>query len=80
MFIYKYAKGNLLYQCSQAAGMDYNSINRSRQKFPQSAAIEFYVQDIKQFKFGGTVEMDESLFGRKVIVKTINHHRYIKLL
>lgn len=66
MFIYRYAEGNSLWQASHSGGMAYQSTSVDWGNFVRDLFLEYYVRDIAPVKFTGIVEIDESLFGRKV--------------
>ena len=66
MFIYNYAQGSTLFDATLAGGMAYTSTGVDWASFVRDICVEYYVQEIEKTKFDGVVEIDESLFGRKV--------------
>jgi len=60
-----YAEGQSLWKCSRAAGIGYGSTAVDWGSFCRDLFMEYYVREIKDVKFNGEVEMDESLFGRR---------------
>ena len=64
-FLITYAEGQSLWRCSQVAGVGYGSTAVDWASFCRDLFVEYYAQHIRDEKFSGEVEIDESLFGRR---------------
>ena len=60
-YVITYAEG----QCAQAAGVGYGSTAVDWGNFCRDLFIEYYIRNIRDVKFQGEIEVDESLFGRR---------------
>ena len=69
-FLLNYAEGNSLWNCAKNSAMAYGSTAVDWGSFCRDLFMEYYVQTIQPVKLSGIVEIDESLFGRR-----INYHR-----
>lgn len=70
LFIKSYLDGSSLSQCARFSGVAYKSTAVNWGSFIRELFKEFFELRIKTKKLTGTVEIDESLFGRRV-----KHHR-----
>ena len=64
-FVFSFAESASLLNCSLYSGMDYSNSAVEWARKIRDLMAEYYVAEIEPIKFSGTVEIDESLFGRK---------------
>ena len=64
-FIRTYLYGHNLSQCANLAGIHYKSTAVDWASFVREVMVEYVSSTVSTLKFTGTVEIDESLFGRK---------------
>lgn len=65
-FFFTHAEGMSLYQSSQMSGINYNRTGVEWGKVVRDLYKEYFNRHINGVKFSGIVEIDESLFGKKV--------------
>jgi transposase-like protein len=65
-FLWEYASGSSLLQCSARSGFNYGSSSFDWGNTVRHLFVEYYVRHIRTRKLAGDVEIDESMFGRKV--------------
>ncbi|XP_060597825.1 uncharacterized protein LOC132751642 [Ruditapes philippinarum] len=80
MFIKCYLDGLSLRQTSLFAGVNYKSTAVDWASFIRELFKEHFHRNIKQRKFNGEVEIDESLFGRRVKYHKGNPNKGLKVI
>jgi len=65
-FIFTYAEGLPLYKCAKSTGINYKATAVDWAKIVRQMFVEYDVSDTYDVKFSGIVEIDKSLFSRKV--------------
>jgi len=65
-FMFNHIEGHNLYKCADMCGVNYKTTAVEWVKKLRDLYCEFYVRKIRPVKFGGIVEIDESLFGKRV--------------
>ena len=79
VFIKSYLEKNTLLQCAKFSGMAYGSSAVDWASFMRELFLEHYVRNIKNLKLSGTIEIDESLFGRRVKFHRGNPNKGMKV-
>jgi len=65
-FILNYADGYSLWKCANNSAVAYGNTAVDWVSFCRDLFIQYYCESIRPVKFSGTVEIDESLFGRRM--------------
>ena len=79
LFIKSYLERNSLAQSARFSGMSYTTTAVNWACFIREMFKEHFYNDLRHRKFAGTVEIDESLFGRKVKYHKGNPNRGLKV-
>ncbi|MEW8548562.1 MAG: IS1595 family transposase [Candidatus Thiodiazotropha sp.] len=66
IFMKYYVEGHTLKQCAIATSMDYKSTAVNWGSYMREIFMEYIYNTYQDMKFGDDVEIDESLFGRKI--------------
>ena len=66
IFLKQYLEGNSLHQCVLATGMDYRHTAVDWANFIRELFCQYVYDKYNMTMFKGDVEIDESLFGRKI--------------
>lgn len=78
LFIKSYLEKNSLAQCARFSGMAYKSTTVNWACFMREVFKEYFHNTLRNVKFQGIVEIDESLFGRRVKFHKGNPNRGLK--
>lgn len=79
LFIRSYLEKNSLAQCARFSGMAYKSTAVNWACFMREVFKEYFHNTLRNVKFQGIVEIDESLFGRRVKYLKGNQNRGLKV-
>lgn len=78
LFIKSYLEKNSLAQCARFTGMAYRSTAVNWASFMREVFKEYFNNTLRNVKLQGIVEIDESLFGRRVKYHKGNPNRGLK--
>lgn len=78
LFIKSYLEKNSLAQCARFIGMAYRSTAVNWASFMREVFKEYFNNTLRNVKLQGIVEIDESLFGRRVKYHKGNPNRGLK--
>jgi hypothetical protein len=79
MFVKTYLEGHSLYQCSRLSGVHYKSTAIDLGSFVREIFMEYHNRHVRNTKLKGEIEIDESLFDRRVKHNRGNPHRGQKI-
>lgn len=79
MFVKSYLDGFSLSTCAKFSGVAYGSTAVDWGSFVREVMMEFYERNLKSKTLSGEIEIDESLFGRKVKYNKGNPHKGLRV-
>lgn len=78
VFLKSYLEKSSLAQCAKFSGMAYGSTAVNWASFTRELFKEYFYTNLRLRKLQGVIEIDESLFGRRVKFHRGNPHRGLK--